>query len=78
VTKQPSEMTQEELVRLGEALLNTHKTQHKPGSYEREAYEGSLGLLGMFSHQPWWKRVWGKLRKRRAERAMNSLRREGR
>lgn len=74
-TLNPAEMTQEQLVQLGEALLNIHKHQHKPGSYERTAYEGGLGLLGMFPHQPLWKRAWGKLRKRWAERRMVRMRR---
>ena len=70
----PGEMSQEALVRLGEVLLKEGRHRHRPGSYECEAYEGSLGLLGMFPHQPWWKRIWGRRRKRRAERAMRILR----
>ena len=66
----PSNMTQEQLLKFGEGILNHHKHKHPPGSPEREAYEGSLGMLAMFPQQPWWKRKWGAWRKRLAEKRM--------
>lgn len=70
----PAGMSQEALVKLGEVMLDEFKHQHPPGSYERAAYDASLGLLGTFPHQPWWKRLFSRGRKRRAERAMRILR----
>lgn len=66
-------MSQPELVSLGEVLVKRRARRYPKGSREREAYEGALGLLGMMPSQPWWKRAWSKLRKRRAERALRRM-----
>lgn len=72
----PSAMTQAQLVALCEAILSSARHQHRRGSYEREAYEGALAMLGMFPHQSWPCRKVSAFRKRLAERRMKRMRQD--
>ncbi len=70
----PEDMSQEQLVAIMTKLLLDNRDKHPPGSYERAAYDGSIGMLATAPHQPWWKRAFGRLIKKRAEKKMKQLR----
>ena len=70
----PSTWTQEQLKTFLEHALMHGMKQHKPGSYERAAYEASIGMI-VSDNGPWWRRMLGRIVKWRGERKMRRTRR---
>lgn len=66
-------MSQKQLVKIGELMLGAGKKKYKKGTRKRESYEAALALLGVFPHQPWYKRKWSAWRKKLAENKLRKI-----
>lgn len=71
----PSTWSQERLKNFMEHALFHGMKQHKPGTYERAAYEASFGMI-VSNNGPWWRRPLGRWVKWRAERKLRIMREE--
>lgn len=66
----PNALTQEQLMKLMEAMLFHGSKDHKPGTREHAAYQAAMGLVVNRKGQPWWRRALGWLLKKRGERTL--------
>lgn len=65
----PGTLRQGQLMSLIEHALANGRRAHAVGTYERDAYEASLGMM-LAARGPWYRRLFGRWWKRRHERRM--------